>query len=261
MNQILYQVDAFADNPFEGNPAAVCPLQRWLTDEMMQSIAMENNLSETALFVPTETGYHIRWFTPTMEVDLCGHATLASAHVLFNIIGYKRDEIVFKSRSGILTVKKKDEWLVMDFPSQPPAPCHMPVEIAKAFRNKPAQCLKSEDYLVVFNSEEDILSAEPNLADLKNLDLRGVIITAVSTHYDFVSRFFAPNHGIPEDPVTGSAFTQLAPYWSEQLGKTIFFARQVSSRGGDVKCELAGDRVLIAGKAITYLEGRIQVNI
>ena len=259
MELTLFQIDAFADKLFEGNPAAVCPLETWLSDNLMQSIAEENNLSETAYFVPTADGFHIRWFTPATEVDLCGHATLAAAHVLFDILGYEKDRIEFDSKSGALTVTRKNEWLVMNFPAQPPVSCDTPEEITKAFGRNPIECLKSEDYLVVFESEEDILSVEPNMEELKKLNLRGVIITAESSQYDFVSRFFAPNCGILEDPVTGSSFTQLAPYWSGKLAKTRLNAKQVSSRGGVVKCELFGDRVSISGKAVKYLEGKIEV--
>ncbi|MDY6791730.1 MAG: PhzF family phenazine biosynthesis protein [Thermodesulfobacteriota bacterium] len=255
----LYQIDAFASRPFEGNPAAVCPIDEWLPDEMMQSIAEENNLSETAFFVPTGDGFHIRWFTPTSEVDLCGHATLASAYVLFNILGYKGNRVVFDSRSGILTVTKDDEWLVMDFPAQPPVLCDIPPEIEKAFDTTPVECLKSEDYMVVFERERDIETANPDFAQLQKLDLRGVIITAKSSGYDFVTRFFAPKYGVFEDPVTGSAYTQLAPYWASQLGKKRFNVKQVSARGGELSCEIVDDRVHISGKAVKYMEGKIKI--
>ena len=255
----IYQIDAFASKPFEGNPAAVCPLDEWLPDEIMQSIAEENNLSETAFFIPTGNGFHIRWFTPTSEVDLCGHATLASAYVLFNILGYKGDKIVFNSKSGILTVTKDDEWLVMDFPAQPPVLCEIPPEIVKAFDVAPIECLKSEDYMVVFEREMDVETANPDFAQLKKLDLRGVIITAKSSSYDFITRFFAPKYGVPEDPVTGSAYTQLAPYWASKLGKKRFNVKQVSLRGGELSCEIVDNRVLISGKAIKYLEGKIKI--
>ena len=186
MEITLYQIDAFASKLFEGNPAAVCPLQAWLPDEIMQSIAAENNLSETAFFVPKGNGYHIRWFTPVSEVDLCGHATLAAAYVLFNILGYKKDKIEFDSKSGILAVTKDNEWLIMDFPAQPPVACDIPKEIVKAFDIAPIECLKSEDFIVVFEREIDIESANPDFEQLKKLDLRGVIITAKPTRYDFV---------------------------------------------------------------------------
>ncbi len=256
----LYQIDAFTDRPFKGNPAAVIPLETWLHDNTMQSIAEENNLSETAFFVPTSKGFHIRWFTPITEVDLCGHATLAAAYVLFNILGYNEDRIEFESKSGTLTVLQNGDWLVMDFPAQPPTPCSIPDEIVKAFGKAPIECLRSEDYVVVFETESDILSIKPDIDYLKKLDLRGVIITAKSKQYDLVSRFFAPKHGIDEDPVTGSAHTQLIPYWARKLGKTKMKAKQVSSRGGELVCELRNDRVLISGKAVKFLEAKIELN-
>ncbi|GMT43798.1 MAG: putative isomerase [bacterium] len=259
MEITLYQVDAFASELFEGNPAAVCPLETWLPEEIMQSIAAENNLSETAFFVPNDNEYHIRWFTPASEVDLCGHATLASAYVLFNILGYKKERIIFKSKSGPLTVMKDNEWLIMDFPAQPPVACDIPEEIVKAFNTTPIECLKSEDYIVIFEHETDIKSANPDFEQLKKLDLRGVIITAKSNRYDFVARFFAPKYGVPEDPVTGSAYTQLAPYWANQLGLKRFNIKQLSERSGELTCEIIDDRVLISGKAILYLEGRIKI--
>jgi len=255
----LYQIDAFASKLFEGNPAAVCPLDEWLPDEIMQSIAKENNLSETAFFVPKGNGFHIRWFTPASEVDLCGHATLATAHVLFNILDYKRDKIEFDSKSGILTVTKDNDRIVMDFPAQPPVLCDIPKEIVAAFDIEPVECLKSEDFIVVFEREIDIESANPDFEQLKKLDLRGVIITAKSTRYDFIARFFAPKYGIPEDPVTGSAYTQLAPYWASKIGSKRFSVKQVSSRGGELTCEIVDDRVLISGKAIKYLEVKIEI--
>ncbi|MBC2717163.1 MAG: PhzF family phenazine biosynthesis protein [Desulfobacteraceae bacterium] len=254
----IYQIDAFASKPFEGNPAAVCPLNEWLPDKTMQSIAEENNLSETAFFIPKGNGFHIRWFTPTKEVDLCGHATLATAYVLFNILSYKSDKIEFDSKSGILTVTNNNEWIVMNFPLQPPVLCeNIPEEIIKAFDIAPIECLKSEDYVVVFDREIDIESAKPDFGQLKKLDLRGVIITAKSTRYDFIARFFAPKYGILEDPVTGSAYTQLAPYWASKIGSKRFVVKQVSSRGGELSCEIVDSRVLISGKAIKYLEGKI----
>ncbi len=255
----IYQIDAFAEKPFEGNPAAVCPLESWLPDALMQLIAEENNLSETAFFVPTQTGFHIRWFTPTTEVDLCGHATLAAAHVLFHCLGYESDHIEFESRSGLLNVSRAGELLVLDFPAQPPVICETPIQILHAFGIEPVECLKAEDYVVVFELEEDVLSADPNLELLAELDGRGVIITAPSESYDFVCRFFAPKQGINEDPVTGSSFTQLAPYWSGRLGHSKLYAKQASSRGGEVICELKGERVEIAGRAMKYLQGEIEV--
>jgi PhzF family phenazine biosynthesis protein len=194
-------------------------------------------------------------------VDLCGHATLAAAYVLFNILGYKKDKIEFDSKSGILAVTKDNDWLTMDFPAQPPVSCDIPKEIIKAFDVAPIECLKSEDYLIVFDRETDIESAKPDFGQLIKLDLRGVIITAKSTRYDFVARFFAPKYGIPEDPVTGSAYTQLAPYWASKIGSKRFTVKQVSSRGGELTCEVVDDRVLISGKAIQYLEGKIEIEI
>lgn len=255
MELTLYQIDAFADKPFEGNPAAVCPLQEWLPDETMQSIASETNLSDTAFFVPTDGGFHIRWFTPTSEVDLCGHATLASAWVLLNRLGYSGERISFRSRSGPLIVERKQDWLEMDFPSQPPHACDTPEAIRRAFDVSPSTCLKSQDYIVVLDEEADVFGARPDIATLRELDLRGVAITARSGAYDFVVRFFAPKYGIDEDPVTGSAFTQLVPYWSGVLGRTRLTARQVSRRGGDVKCALEGDRV----KAVSFMSCTIRL--
>ena len=255
----MYQIDAFASKLFEGNPAAVCPSDKWLPDEIMQSIAAENNLSETAFFTPKGKGFHIRWFTPVSEIDLCGHATLAAAHLLFNILGYNKDKIEFDSKSGILTVTKNDGWLTMDFPAQPPVPCDIQEEIVQAFNITPIECLESEDFIVVFEREIDIELADPDFELLKKLDLRGVIITAKSSSYDFVARFFAPKYGIPEDPVTGSAYTQLAPYWTSKIGLKKFRVKQMSSRGGELTCEVVDDRVYISGKAIKYLEGRIKI--
>ena len=254
----IYQIDAFASEPFSGNPAAVVPLEEWLPEERMQAIAEENNLSETAFFVAENGAYRIRWFTPLDEVDLCGHATLASAFVLFSELAFQGDTIRFRSRSGDLKVTRVDGLLTLDFPSQPPSPCAAPPALADALGRQPLECLQGEDYLAVFESQDDIAAIEPDFALLARLDRRGVIVTAPAIEHDFVSRFFAPALGVPEDPVTGSSFTQLAPYWSGRLGKRRMNARQVSQRGGDVVCELAGDRVLISGRALKYLEGWIE---
>ena len=256
----LYQIDAFASQLFKGNPAAVCPLDEWLADELMQSIAAENNLSETAFFVPEGDGsFRIRWFTPASEVDLCGHATLASAYVLFHILGHREEKIAFHSRSGVLAVTREDDWLTLDFPAQPPGACEIPDAIRNAFSTTPAKCLQSEDLMVVFEHESDVEAAAPDFGQLMKIDSRGVIITAPANQWDFVARFFAPRYGIPEDPVTGSAYTQLVPYWASRTGKKRFRAKQVSARGGELTCELAGDRVLISGKATRYLEGTIRI--
>jgi len=258
MQLTMYQIDAFASQRFEGNPAAICPLESWLPDDLMQAIAMENNLSETAYFVPTANGFHLRWFTPVHEVKLCGHATLASAYVIFNLLGYAQDSIVFDTLSGPLTVTRKGDWLEMDFPAQPPQACATPAAIVEAFGRQPLACLKAEDYLVVFDDERFVRDTQPDLRALAQLDLRGVAITAASRDYDFVTRFFAPRYGIDEDPVTGSAFTQLIPYWAQTLNKQQFQARQVSQRGGVVRCELDGARVRIAGQAVKFLQGQIE---
>ena len=257
----MYQIDAFASLHFEGNPAAVCPLHEWLPDNIMQSIAEENNLSETVFFVSTDKGFHIRWFTPVSEVDLCGHATLASAYVIFNELGYNKEEIIFDSKSGPLIIKKSADWLEMDFPSQPPEKCAIPESLKNAFQDVPVECLKSEDYILVFDSEKTVLKAKPDLMLLSDLDLRGVVITSKSDNYDFVSRMFAPKYGIDEDPVTGSVYTELTPYWSEKLGKKRLSAKQVSKRGGEVLCVDSGNRVKISGKAIKFMQGVIELNI
>ncbi len=254
----IYQIDAFAERPFEGNPAAVVPLKEWLADETMQAIAEENNQAETAFFIPKGDGFYIRWFTPTNEVKLCGHATLASAYVLFNVLGYTQNTIQFDSLSGILPVSRKGDLLVLDFPAQVPDACDTPALLSQGLGKVPLSCLKREDYIAVFESEADVLAIEPDHECLKQLDGRGVIATAVSTEYDFVVRFFAPKYGIPEDSVTGSAYTQLMPYWSQRLSKLELNAKQVSSRSGKVHCQLNGERVLIAGSAVKYMQGTIE---
>ncbi|PCJ14886.1 MAG: isomerase [Gammaproteobacteria bacterium] len=255
----IYQIDAFANRRFEGNPAAVVPLQAWLSTEVMQSIAQENNLSETVFFVPQDRGYEIRWFTPNQEVKLCGHATLAAAFVLFNVLDYRDDVIEFDSLSGRLTVSKAGDLLTLDFPAQVPEPCELPDALQQALGGQVRACFGNEDYLVVFENEADVAALNPDYSLLQQLQLRGVIVTAPSSNYDFVSRFFAPKYGIPEDPVTGSAFTQLAPYWAERLQKNNLSAKQISPRGGQVMCELVHDRVLISGRGVQYLEGSIEI--
>ena len=255
----IYQIDAFANKTLEGNPAAIIPLEEWLSDELMQAIAAENNLSETAYFVQTSSGFDIRWFTPVQEVNLCGHATLASSYIIFNILEYEKEEILFESKSGTLSVKQNDEWLEMNFPSQSPVECKIPQQIIGAFSEAPIECLKSEDYIVVFENEQQIINANPDFSLLSELNLRGVVITSRSEKYDFVSRCFAPKYGINEDPVTGSSFTQLMPYWSKKMNKINMNAKQVSKRGGEVKCVYLGDRVLISGKAAKYMSGTIEI--
>lgn len=257
----IYQIDAFAEKPFEGNPAAVVPLDTWLPDHIMQAIAGENNLAETAFFVPQKKGFYIRWFTPTKEVNLCGHATLASAYVLFNALGYKQDVLLFDSLSGVLSVSKNDELLTLDFPSQTPVACTIPVMLSKGLGKRPKECLQHTDYIAVFDREEELLDINPDYQYLQQLDFRAVIATAPSAEYDFVVRVFAPKYGIPEDPVTGSAYTQLMPYWSNKLGNLKLNAKQVSTRGGKIFCELRDNRVLISGSAIKYMEGDIEIEI
>jgi len=259
MKLTIYHIDAFAKRSFEGNPAAVIPLNKWLSDGIMQAIAEENNLSETAFYVPSKEGFHIRWFTPNQEVKLCGHATLASAFVLFNILGHESESIKFDSLAGPLFITRANNLLTLDFPLQQPQKCEVPAEIIKGLGKTPSECLKNEDYVVVFEHQEDVANITPNHDYLKKLPLRGVIVTALSGEYDFVARFFAPKFGISEDPVTGSAYTQLTPYWAEKLRKKQLNAKQISSRGGEVFCELKGDRVLISGTAIKYLEGSIEI--
>jgi PhzF family phenazine biosynthesis protein len=260
MKLTIYQIDAFAQNVFEGNSAAVIPLESWLDDRTMQKIAMENNLSETAFFVKENGHYHIRWFTPLSEVAMCGHATLASAFVLFELLGFRGNEILFDSKSGELRVRREKGRFVMDFPLQKIVECKVPEAITEAFEMKPKGCYQAMDYLLVFENEAEVMHAEPNLELLKTIDARGVIITARSSQYDFVCRFFAPKYGIDEDPVTGSAFTQLVSYWSDILDQKSYRAKQLSRRGGEVWCTLKGDRVEIEGYAVKYMEGVIELS-
>jgi PhzF family phenazine biosynthesis protein len=250
-------VDAFAGEVFRGNPAAVCPLTVWLPDAVLQNIAAENNLSETAFTVPRGDEFEIRWFTPTIEVDLCGHATLAAAFVLFTERKFTGVEIRFHSRSGVLKVTRGGEILTLDFPARPPQACALPEALIRGLGKVPAQVLKSRDYLAVLDSAAEVRALSPDFAVLKTLDCVGIIATAKGDDCDFVSRFFAPAAGINEDPVTGSAHCTLIPYWAQRLGKNKLFARQISHRGGELFCELAGDRVRIGGKAVLYLCGEI----
>jgi predicted PhzF superfamily epimerase YddE/YHI9 len=255
----LFQVDAFASRVFSGNPAAVCPLDQWLPDATMQAIAAENNLSETAFFVPAQDGYAIRWFTPRTEVDLCGHATLASAHVITRHLRPGTRQVDFSSASGPLVVRVDGEVLCLDFPSRPPRRCEPPAGLLAAVGGSPCEVLSAHDALLVFTSEEEVLALRPDHAALCRVDVLGTIVTAPGCQVDFVSRYFAPREGIPEDPVTGSAHCTLVPYWSARLGKKCLRAHQVSARGGELTCEDRGERVLVAGRAVTYLEGRILV--
>lgn len=255
----IYQVDAFTDQPFRGNPAAVCLLEAWPDDSLLQAIALENNLSETAFLMRQGDAYALRWFTPLVEVNLCGHATLASAYVIFNHIEPSRREVAFNTRSGILRVTRKSDLLHMDFPSQPPQPCSCPADLLHGLGKPPRETFRAGYYLAVFDTEDEILGLQPEPEYLKRLDLPAVIATAKGTSVDFVSRAFGPKIGIPEDPVTGSAHCILAPYWAQRLGKNIFHARQVSKRGGDLFCELIGDRVDIGGQAALFLKGEIHL--
>ncbi|HEY5328166.1 MAG TPA: PhzF family phenazine biosynthesis protein [Mucilaginibacter sp.] len=257
----IYQADAFTSRLFGGNPAAICPLEEWLPDETMQQIAVENNLAETAFFVKNETGYKLRWFTPEYEIDLCGHATLASAHILFTELAYKKDTIYFETvKAGMLAVKKDGDKYVMDFPSRPPIHIEPPIGLVDALGEKqPLEVLRSRDYFLVYGSEKDITDISPDFLALSKIDTVGVIVTAPGKDVDFVSRFFAPGAGIPEDPVTGSAHCNLIPYWAGKLGKTKLHAYQLSARKGELWCELKGERVLMSGKAVTYLKGEIFV--
>ena len=252
-----YQVDAFTKRIFAGNPAAVCPLDAWLPDDLLQAIAAENNLSDTAYFVPSARGYALRWFTPVAEVDLCGHATLATAHVLYDQLGYQGESITFETRSGDLIVRRDGTALVMDFPAAPPVRCGAPSALVDGLGVEPLEVWAAGDYMAVLDSEERVRNLQPNQTALSQLDLRGVIITAAGSDVDFVSRFFAPKYGIPEDPVTGSAHCILAPYWGEQLGKQTLTARQVSARGGEIGCMLQGDRVFLTGHAVVFMVGEI----
>lgn len=255
----IFQVDAFSSSVFQGNPAAVCPLEKWLPDKIMQSIAQENNLAETAFYIGKDGQYEIRWFTPTHEVDLCGHATLAAAHVLFRLNNDTLSPVTFQSRSGALRVLREDNLLTLDFPAQVGVQCETPSQMVEGLGATPRNCYRAMDYMAVFDSEDDIIQIEPDFRNLKNLELRGVIVTAPGNTSDFVSRFFAPKLGVDEDPVTGSAHCTLAPYWAERLGKPDLIARQLSRRGGALRCRIEGDRVLISGPTVTYMEGTIEI--
>ena len=250
----IYQVDAFASRLFAGNPAAVCPLEEWLPDETLQNIAAENNLSETAFFLRQGDRYQLRWMTPTTEVDLCGHATLASAFVIFEYLDRGRDSVAFDTRSGELIVRRNGDLLTLDFPARPPQACTADPLLAGALGLAPLEVMAARDYLCVYESEDQVRSLAPNMDVLAKVDRFAVIVTAPGTGgVDFVSRFFAPAGGVPEDPVTGSAHCTLVPYWSARLGKKLLHALQVSRRGGELWCEDRGSRVRISGKAIPYL--------
>jgi PhzF family phenazine biosynthesis protein len=254
----MYQVDAFAESVFSGNPAAICPLEAWLPDEKMQAIAAENNLSETAFFVRNGKGYKLRWFTPGVEIDLCGHATLATASVILNDLTPGERSVSFETKSGTLTVTRDGDLYSMDFPSRPPQACPDAYPgLVPALGGKPEAVLAARDYFVVYGSEEELRALKPDMAGLMKVDRFAVIASAPGREFDFVSRFFAPAKGVPEDPVTGSSHCSLVPYWSQRLGKKKLHAFQASPRGGELWCEDRGERVTMSGKAVRFFEGNI----
>ena len=259
MKQKIYQVDAFTDKLFQGNPAAVCPLEDWLSEELMQKIAMENNLSETAFYVKEGSRYHIRWFTPTVEVDLCGHATLASAFVLFNYESHKGNTLSFLSdKSGVLNVRKDGDLLTLDFPADEIEKVEVSDVIKAGFNIQPSLAYRGKtDYLLVYENESDILNILPDYHKISVMDCRGIIVTARGEEVDFVSRFFGPQSGVNEDPVTGSAHTTLTPYWAKRLGKSNLTAFQLSARKGSLQCKLLGERVEISGQCRLYMIGHL----
>lgn len=262
MKLTIYQIDAFTNKLFGGNPAAVVPLDSWIEDGLMQQIAMENNLAETVFFVPEKKGFHIRWFTPELEIDLCGHATLASAYVLYHFLGYKESSIIFYSKSGELQVTKKDSLLQMNFPSwMPILKTEYPDELLKGLGiANPVAVYKNRDYIVELQNENEIQQVRPDFSLLHKIDVIGIVITAPGKEVDFVSRFFAPGAGVNEDPVTGSAHSQLIPFWSEKLGKRKMQAKQLSKRGGTIYCEqLNEERVLMGGSCVFYMKGEIML--
>jgi predicted PhzF superfamily epimerase YddE/YHI9 len=253
----IYQVDAFTGHLFAGNPAAVCPLKDWLPEETLQAIAAENNLAETAFFVADGDSYRLRWWTPKVEVDLCGHATLASAYVILNYLEPARTEVSFLTKSGELIVRREGGLLAMDFPSRPPGPCEVNPGLIAGLGAEPETVLAARDYLAVYETEEQVRALRPNMELLSGIDRFAVIATAPGRRSDFVSRFFAPAKGVPEDPVTGSAHCTLVPYWAKRLEKSSLHALQISERGGELWCEDQGPRVKMAGSAVLYLEGSI----
>lgn len=255
----LYQLDAFTDRPFGGNPAAVCPLDAWLPDDVMQSIALENNLSETAFYVPEGDGFRLRWFTPAIEVDLCGHATLATASLILEKLQPDRPSVTFETRSGTLTVRREGDLLEMNFPALPAKEIAMPEGLIDAIGVAPVKFLRAVKNMAVLKSEAEVRAVSPDFDYIKKMQGMGLIITAPGDGSDCASRYFAPHAGINEDPVTGSAHCTIVPYWAERLGKVEIHARQVSSRSGDLYCRLDGDRVLMAGKARLVVEGTFRL--
>ncbi|OXS75815.1 PhzF family phenazine biosynthesis protein [Domibacillus enclensis] len=256
----IYQIDAFTNEQFKGNPAAVCPLPEWINEDVMQKIATENNLSETAFFVQAPSGYELRWFTPKGEIDLCGHATLATAFVICTYLDHEGKDIAFQTKSGLLEVSREGSLFTLLFPSREGEKCdEIPESLVKGLGKAPKEVLKSRDYMAVFETEQDVLDLELNMEELKKLDAFGVIATAKGKEVDFVSRFFAPKAGVDEDPVTGSAHCTLIPYWKKKLNKRELTALQVSERGGKLYCADLGEKVKMSGEAVTYLEGHINV--
>ena len=265
----IYQVDAFTNRLYHGNPAAICPLEHWLPDAVMQTIAAENNLSETAFYVRRDDHVELRWFTPAVEVDLCGHATLATALVMDVRKEIAGANVEFRTKSGSLIVERDggryadggrmDDRYAMDFPARPPAPCEPHPDLVAALGAAPVEILAARDYLCVYGSEADVRVLQPDMQKLATVDRFAVIVTAPGTDCDFVSRFFAPAKGVPEDPVTGSSHCTLIPFWAKRLGKSALFARQISARGGELWCEQKGDRVKIAGNGVLYMKGSIEV--
>ena len=255
----FYQIDAFTDRVFAGNPAGVCFLDRWLEDSILQSIAAENNLSETAFLVPAGDFYELRWFSPKLEVDLCGHATLASAFAVFEYVKPQIQRVDFQTQSGLLSVTRQEDLLIMDFPARRAEPCSPPDQLDQILGIPPVKTFSSRDLLALYEEEDQVRRLQPDLEKMALLDTFAVIVTAPGKNSDFVSRFFAPKVGVPEDPVTGSAHCSLIPYWSERLGKKKLHAFQLSERGGELFCLDLGDRVSIGGKATAYLSGTIRI--
>ena len=261
-----FQVNAFTRIPYGGNPAGVCPLKEWLPETVMQEIAAENNLAETAFFVAESSGYLLRWFTPAAEVDLCGHATVASAHVLWAELhgagkATEGSRLRFQTRSGELAAHKRSDLIELDFPSRPPQPCQAPHALLQGLGRKPREVLRARDYLALYDSQAEVAALRPDMEQLASLDALGIIATARGTDADFVSRFFAPKVGVPEDPATGSSHSTLIPFWAGRLNKMEMFARQISKRGGEFHCRLDGERVRIGGHAVTYCRGEIEVPV
>ena len=260
MNLPLYQIDAFTDKLFGGNPAAVVPLDKWLDDKLLQQIAAENNLAETAFFVKKENGYHLRWFTPENEVNLCGHATVASAYVLYNSLNYSGEEISFESMSGILTVKKTGDMYTLNFPAYDLKPVEATNDVLSAIGKMPTETLQmNNDLMLVYHDQASVEMIKPDFGKMKQCAARAILVTAPSDEADFVYRFFAPKMGIDEDPATGSAQCSLIPYWSKRLNKASMNSIQLSKRRGILKGELKGDRLEISGNAVLYLKGEIEV--